>query len=273
MASLLFFLFVAWVVLAVGLTAWTYWFQNYAYTEVAEGTFWRAPLAGTILMLYLCIWCVLSYRAVRADPSAGNPYATTFALNPTREQRFAVLYTVTPRPQTLNIEGEEARPARNCYVRIKTGTGAEEYRKDGQVRGDLLPSRPDEIIVQEGPEEISFKPDRDANGHFKVEEINYLFTTTKRPLCYRDDRNRVMEEGSLGTITYSRTGQMWLNCALHLLHLVIWFVCMWLLLRFQVGHAVVIALVCWLAMTFCIVGPVFDRTEAAARAVPVVRNI
>jgi len=171
------------------------------------------------------------------------------------------------------VEGDDkvVKRVETSYVRITAPKGREEFRKGGKVNGELLPARPDEIIVPEGDEKTSFKPDRDADGNFKVEEVSFLLIPTRKRLCYRDSGNRIMEEGNLGTVAHSRTGQMLLNVLLHLLHLLLWFVCTWMLLRFQVGHSVLIALACWLAVTFCGVGPAFDRAEAAARAVPAVR--
>lgn len=273
MFSLILFLLVVWVVLCLGLAAWTIWFQNYVYLEAVDGAYWRAPLVGTILTIYLVFWCVLSYRAIYADPKAPNPYATTFTFSPTRDQVYPVLWTVTRRPQTSEEgKAEEELQLRTRYELVKTPHGPAQYRKDGLVHGPELPPRPEEIIVKEGDEEVSFKPDRDANGNFKVEEVNsVLAPTRKKPLQYRDARGRVMEEGSLGTLTYSRTGQLIVNCMLNLLHLLLWLGCLWVALRFQFGHALLMALGCWLVMTFFIIGPLFTRAEAAARAQPQMR--
>ncbi len=280
MLGLILFVFIIWVVLCLGLAVWTVWFQNYVYLEVASGVFWRAPAVGTILMVYVSLWCVLDYRAVRADPTSPNPYVLSVNFNPSRDQVYPYLWTVTYKTRGgSDGKGEEGQ-VRTRYELVKTGNGPQQYRKDGQVRGPELPARPDEIIVTEPDaegksQEVSFKPDRDANGNFQVEEVKGFFTpSTRRPLQYRDDRNHVMEEGNLGAVSPPvRTGQIVANCALYALHLAIWFVCTWLLLRFQAGHAVLIALGCWLVMTFCVVGPVFDRAEKVARSQPVVRVV
>jgi hypothetical protein len=273
--SLIFFLLIVWLVLCLGLAAWTVWFQNYAYLEAVDGVYWRAPLVGTILALYLCFWCVLSYRAVRADPKSPNPYATTFTFNPTRDQVYPVIWTVThSRQPAEDGKAEEDVQTRTRYELVKTPNGPAHYRKDGLVNGAELPPRPEEIIVKDGDEEVSFKPDRDAHGNFKVEEVGGYFTPAqKKPLRYRNARGRVMEEGNLGVLTYSRTGQIIVNCLLNFVHFVVWFVCLWLLLRFQLGHSILIALACWLAMTFCVIGPLFTRAETAARDQPQVRVV
>jgi hypothetical protein len=273
--SLVFYLLVIWVVLCLGLAAWTVWFQNYAYLEAVDGFYWRAPLAGTILTVYLCLWCVLGYRAVRADPKSPNPYATTFTFSPTRDQVYTVLWTVTrSRQPSEDGKSEEEVQTRTRFEQVKTPNGPTRYRKDGLPNGAELPPRPEEIIVKDGDEEVSFKPDRDAQGNFKAEEVRGFFTPAqKKPLQYRDPRGRVMEEGNLGVLTYSRTGQIIINCLLNFVHLVVWLACLWLLLRFQLGHSILIALACWLAMTFCVIGPLFTRAEAAAREQPQVRVV
>jgi hypothetical protein len=269
-SSLILFLAVVWVVLGLGLAAGTIWFQNYVYLESTAGVFWRAPAAATLLIGYVAFLCVLSFQAVRADPKAPNPYATTFSLQPTRPQLYPVLWTVTRHRHTP----EEGKVVEDTFVRTRyepvwPGNGPPRYRKDGLVGGPEMPPRPDEIIVREGDGEVSFKPDRDANGNFKIEEDKGFFTPpTKRPLQYRDGRGRVMEEGSLGVLPPApRTRQIVVNCVLDFGFLVLWFVCAWPLLRFQAGHALLIALGCWLVMLFAVVGPAFTRTEAAARAV------
>jgi hypothetical protein len=274
--SLIWFLLVVWVVLCLGLAAWTIWFQNYVYLEATAGVFWRAAVAGSVLTAYLGFWCLLSYLAVRADPKSPNPFATTFNFNPSRDQQYPVLWTVVRKRHTPE-EGKapEETEVRTRYQLVWPGKGPPQYRKDGLVHGAELPPRPEEIIVREGDEEVSFKPDRDANGNYKIEEDKGFFTPpTKRPLKYRDARNRVMEEGSLGVLPVPpRTGQIVVNCLLNFGLLGVWFACVWLLLRFQAGHAFLMALACWLVMLFCIVGPAFDRAERAAKSQPVVRPL
>jgi hypothetical protein len=48
------------------------------------------------------------------------------------------------------------------------------------------------------------------------------------------------------------------------LHLIVWFLCLWLLLRFQWGHALGLACVAWLVLTFFL-PPLFKKTEDLAK--------
>jgi hypothetical protein len=54
------------------------------------------------------------------------------------------------------------------------------------------------------------------------------------------------------------------NLLLNFLHLGVWFACLWLLLRFQWGHALGFAVVLWLALTLTILPMLFTKTEAAS---------
>ncbi len=55
-----------------------------------------------------------------------------------------------------------------------------------------------------------------------------------------------------------------MNLLLNGLHLVVWFACLWLLLRFQWPHALGMALVCWLVVTVIVIPPLLNKAEVVA---------
>ena len=57
------------------------------------------------------------------------------------------------------------------------------------------------------------------------------------------------------------------NIFLNLLHLIVWFAALWLILRFQWGHAFGLALALWLVVTFAIMPMLFKRAEDTARGI------
>src|SRR5262249_33936496 len=85
------------------------------------------------------------------------------------------------------------------------------------------------IIIQEkeGGEKIRFEPRLDRDGNFTAKE--------PFPPYYEVNGRRVMDE--LGQVTLSSFGMWLLNIFLNLLHFGVWFVCLWLLLKFQWPHA------------------------------------
>src|SRR5262249_14835133 len=74
-------------------------------------------------------------------------------------------------------------------------------------------------------------------------------------------KKRVMEEDYLGVVSVSRPGRTFLYVVLNLLHGAVWFACLWPLLRFSWGQALVIAVGCWLATTLLVMPPLWARSR------------
>jgi hypothetical protein len=215
-------------VLTVLLTAWTLWFQGYIYSEPVGGILWRGPAAGGALTLFLVLWMVLAYR------SPG---------------RYGALHEVSG---TDTVEFKE--------LWVVTDAGKEEHYRLGTKYAKPVPTRPAEVIVKEDGEKVSFKPERDAAGNFKIRKVGDV----EQPLRYLDDRGRVMTEDYLGQLSVPRRGSVVLSLLLNFLHLGVWFACLWLLLRFQWPHALGLAVAFWAVTTLFVVPMVLNRTEAVA---------
>src|SRR5439155_8961007 len=86
----------------------------------------------------------------------------------------------------------------------------------------------------------------------------------EQPLRYRDSRGRVMTEDAIGRLSTTRWGLLWGNLFLNLIHFLLWFVCLWLLLRFQWSHALGLAVILWLIMTIFGVPALLAKVETAA---------
>ena len=66
---------------------------------------------------------------------------------------------------------------------------------------------------------------------------------------------------------------LWLvNALLNLFHFGLWFVCLWLLLRFQWAHALGLAVVLWLVVLLAVFPLLTDRTKAAVDQKPAART-
>jgi hypothetical protein len=234
--------FVAWAALSLLLAAWTLWFQGYIYSEPVDQVYWRAPAAAAGPALVLGLWIFLDSR------SPGS-----FAVF----HEYSASRTSPPFDQmTAVYQGQE-----RTYKRYTASGGRIEYRDATQTR---MPARPDKIIVKENDQEITFEPDRDAKGNFK--------TTGSDPLVYRDSKGRVMSEGNPGVVTTFRTGGLLLDLIVHFLFLAVWFVSLWLVLRFQWSHALVQAIIVWLVMLLFVVSPLL-RTAAATPSASVTTRV
>ena len=74
----------------------------------------------------------------------------------------------------------------------------------------------------------------------------------------------VFETGPTGRPSKFRFGRFFVNMLLNFLHLAIWFVCLWLLLRFQWAHALGLALAIWLVMTLFVVPQLLTQAVVGA---------
>jgi len=236
MLGIILILLLVWAGLVVLLWAGSVWFQGYIYSEPAPQLVWAAPVAGSLLALFLAIWCIIDYN------SPGYIALFEFSASEKHEyfsELWAVRGTSTTR-YTLNKI-------------VQAGHAQGEYRDSS---GKPIPTHVDRIIVKENGEEVAFEPERDSNGNFKIQ--------TGKPLIYRDASGREMKENNLGQITSFRSGVFLACWALNLFHLALWFVCLWLLLRFQWSHALGLALIFWLVMTIFGVPALLSKVEAAA---------
>jgi hypothetical protein len=234
--TLILLLLLIWFALVVFLAAWTLFFQGYIYTEPVSDLTWRAPAAGSALALFVCLWTVLACRAP-------GQYQTLFNFSNDDSRSYEEL--------TVTQGGKD-----EVYKKVSGKSGRLEYR-----RGDRpLPSRPDKITLTEDGQKATFEPDRDAKGNFKP--------AGDSTLRYHDDRGREMVEGRLGEVNTTRTGRLLLNLLLNFFHLALWFVCLWLLLRFQWAHALGLAVVMWAVMTLFVLPPLLGKAETAATASP-----
>jgi hypothetical protein len=232
--SLVLVLLLVWFVFTVVLLAWTLFFQGYIYSEPAADLWWRAPAAGTVLLAFLLLWVVLDYRA---PGRYGDWYSFSFV---DEEKPYPAL--IVPR------DSKEVK-----YVRKKTSQGSEYLSDRGR-----LPGRPDKIIaVQEDGERDVFEPIRDAQGHFQEAPDGSLH--------YRDSRGREMVEGYYGLVSTRRYGWLLTYMLLNFLHLVVWFLGLWLLLRYQWAHALGLAVVFWGVNTLFVLPQVLGLAERVAR--------
>jgi hypothetical protein len=236
--SLLLVLLVLWLVLVIALAAWTIWFSGYLYSEPTGEIYWRAPAAGAAVLFALVVWVWTDYRSQGRHPVFWSATESADKPDPYKEIR------------TLNADGVE-----EVYYFHKQADGKGQYRTQANKP---LTARPQQILVYEGDEKITYEPDRDAKGNFKPASDGLVH--------YRDQRGRELVEGAFYARTLPGGGSRTLSVlVLHVLLLIAWFLAFWLLLRFQWAHALGQALVLWAVMLMFVMPPVLSRAEEVAK--------
>jgi len=238
-----------WAALVVFLWAGSVWFQGYIYSEPSPQLPWSAPVAGTVMALFLAIWCAIDYRTPER-------YTDLFHFNPREDHE--------PFTELWAVKG--GSPIR--YTLTKDSQGRADYRDQS---GKPIPTHPDRIIVKEGGEEVIFEPERDANGNYKVRTESPFspWPSRQRALLYHDSRGREMSEVSLGQLSTYHWGVLFGCLFLNLFNFALWFSCLWLLLRFQWSHALGLAVIFWLISTLLIVPALLAKVETVAKAAAV----
>ncbi len=215
------------------------WLQGIFYSEPAEQLYWRAPAAAGVITAYLALLGYLTYR----NP---NNFDSFLRFSATEDREFTEFDAVPEGQKPIHFKKD---PLTNSYRDSANHPWTRSV-------GNAIVS---EIIVKEerdgSSQESHFKADLD-NGHFK-KEANYI-----------DENGRVMPEVYLGHVSRLRWGAFFVNLFLNLVHLALWFVCLWLLLRFQWGHALGLAVPLWGAVTLILIPMLVDRAREAAAEKP-----
>lgn len=234
--------------LAVFLWAGTLFFQGYIYSEPASELYWRAPAAGAVLALFLGFWCFLDYR------NPGRYNGTWFEAGASDDEVFNRFWSVKGNREILYEAHKDARGV----IEYRDATGRPWSRSDAE--GVV------EAIIVEDPDgqKIRFNAELTDDKKFKAprgEPVRYVEV---------DGRGRVMTNTYIGKVPVSHWGTTLAKVVLSLLHLALWFACLWLILDFQWGHAFGLALVIWLALSLTLLPLLFAKTEDAAKqnAVP-----
>jgi hypothetical protein len=241
--SLILILILVGILLAVFMWALTLYAQNYLYTTVSTGAYWQAPAAAAVITVFWIGWCALD--ASSADANANYvPYDTIFRFSAQEE------YAKQPVDKLWSVKQGTKEPI--PYARKRVGQNRYEYFELPEKKRPWQPDKVEEILIE----------DKDHPGekrHFKravVGEGSYR--------AYTDASGWTMTEATLGQPSVFRYGLFFANLFLNGFHLLLWFLCLWLLLRFQWAHALVLAAMFWLAATLTLLWYLLPQAGAAA---------
>jgi hypothetical protein len=226
LALLLLLTFVVLAALLAGLTALI---QGMLYENVQPELYWRAPAAAGAVTAFLGVWALINYAA--ADPGQTDlPFDTIFNFTTEKIADRAL-------PEFTAVRGK----TKEKYTKNDVGKPLPEYR--GPENKLWVPQRGadvDALLVKEGDHEVTYRPvvREGPNKEKSVERF------------VEEGGKSYLDAGSFGKVTTPRGGGWFVRVLLNVLHLAVWFVVLWLLLRYQWPHALGLAVAMWLVMTF-----------------------
>jgi hypothetical protein len=230
-----------WGLLIVLFIGGGHWFQSSIYSEPTAGLWWRGIVAATIMASFFALWAYLDQRP-------RGQYSSIFNFSATDDRDYDELRAVIVK------NGKETPVS---YRKRKTAQGQVEYRESTSPFRPL-PRHPEAILVEENGQVVRFEPERDADKRLKV--------VSGQSLHYVDTSGRVMTEDMIGRVSTFRWDRFLPYALLNLLHFLLWFSCLWILLRFQWAHALGLSLVLWLIMTLLIGPIILNKVEEEARS-------
>jgi hypothetical protein len=254
--GLLIVLVVIGVTVSVLLWVGTAFLQGYLYTEPSSDTYWQAPAAGAVVTLFLLVWCLINVNAAHDQGPGFEPYDTLF--------RFSA------------VEEYDKRPVDKIWVVRAGARDPQPYESHRTVQGyeyvDVITKKPlgslagvQAILMEDGSGKIGEK------GEKTRFELNK--DSDRGNSRFVSAQGWAMGENNLGQPSIFRSGLLVANLLLNFLHFAVWFLCLWLLLRFQWGHALGLAIVIWLVMTLIVLPSLMSRTGEIAREPPAASSV
>lgn len=230
------------VVMALSLWAGAMFLQSYLYEAPQSEIYWRGPATALALTVFYLFWAFLDYRS----PGSHN---ALFEFSTGTEEEFPQIWAVKKGKEIL-YEKHRTPAGKIEYVDPRTNKPFSRSDAEGIIEAI--------IVENKDKERFRFDADLTPDGKFKAQQgelAKYIEV---------DGRKRVMSEGTLGRLSERHWGLIFANLLLNLIHLVVWILAIWTLLRFTIGHAILISLVVWLVMTL-VLPFAFRNVEVAAR--------
>ena len=197
--------------------------QPYLYSQVADRLGLRAAAGGLILGGFLTFWTYTNTRA-----SSPDRYGTLLEFNPTARRDVTEFEAVRRLPQ----KGPDGKWAEEtvAYKRL-SGKGEAIFGEGGDA---AKPYRPNTsgymtaaVVVPDGAEKVRFDAELDARGQAYTGERVFVEAGGRR----------YVEIDLPGTVyapsRWAAVGALLLNAA----HFGVWFLVLWLVMRYEPGSA------------------------------------
>ena len=227
--------------------AGTLFIQTYIYTEATPAIRWQAPAAAALMTAFVALWAYLILKAGPTSPGELS-YDTLFRFSP------KVDMTSEPAKEIWGVKKKGETILNKRHTVQGLGRNPNYVYKDTTVAQQTWPSTGiEEAYLMYKDQKLHFKAEKDPDGGYR------RFVSPEGWVMMEYDN------GPTGVPTAFRFWRFVINVLLNALHLGMWFICLWLLLRFEWSHALGFAFVLWLIFTLSILPMILTAAGDAAR--------
>lgn len=224
--------------------------QGYLYTQPSENMHWQAPVAGLAVGTFFTAWCWMIFASPVAAPT-NLPYDTLFRFSAKDEMFTEPVKELRAQPKIGKaVVYKRQRLGQDKYVYLDTSLAKRPWNHDAQA-----------IFLIYKDEEFRFEPVEAYRGGYRI---------------YASDKGGwempIYDDGPSGIPVTFRYGRFTANILLNLGHFLLWFACLWLLMRFLPSHALLLAIGLWLVATLLLLPMLFsyagDLAQQRRKALP-----
>lgn len=220
--------------------------QSYFYTMPSQQLHWQAPAAGILLGAFLAWWCFAVANSPESRPD-NIPYNAIL---------FHVRVDMAKEPVkelwAVKKNGEKTRYQRHRIDQIRWV-----YKDSSSVQRPWNGNGVTAIEIEHDGEKYRFDETKTETGAYPQ------FANEK------GWKMRIYESGPTGIPDRFHAGRLFANLFFNGMHLAMWFLCLWLLLRFQWSHALLIAFCMWLLFSLAVLPMMLNHAASVAQARPV----
>ncbi len=237
------------VSLGVALFVGALFVQGYIYTEPSAQLRWGAPATGAALFLFVTFWCLIVVYS--GSTPTEIPFDVIHRFSPTVD-RFR-----TPVAELTAIRKGDKK---ETYKLHKSSPFPGATRFDYRSVRDQKPwngDNVDAIVIKSDDGDMRFEhvPEKErVQGAYPQYISGDGWTMT------------VYDDGPTGLPTKFRFGRFIVNLFLNGFHLVLWFACLWLLMRFEWFHALLGAFALWLIVTLIVLPMLLTYAAGVSQA-------
>jgi hypothetical protein len=217
----------------------TLFIQSFIFTEATEGLAWRAPTAAAVMAVFFTLWCLI---VVRSDATPGNiPYTTIF--------NFSTRVNKWTEPATeLTAERYDKRVTKYRRVyELDLGQRKPRYQNIGDPAKSFTPDGVESIEIESAGEKMKFMTKNEGDDKIFQSDDGWIL-----------DFDRDIS----GNPYRMSWALIFGNLLLNGLHFALWFVCLWLILRFSMSSSVLFAAILWGLVTVALLPMLLEQAAS-----------